>query len=409
MRLFRWLLLIFGLCRLYVYAQISGDTAETLYNEHRWFELRDDSAHIESSPFYKAAVETAFHQDESAERDLNRLIASRPNSDVILKAHELLLGIDFRNGRYHDALLQAQDLLAGKPDSKDIANILPSLQLLDSFGRQTVSRHGCLFRCNIRDQNVVLPVSINGRSGHYILDNGFSFSGMSESEARRLELTVHTISTQIDTMSGTQVKVRLAVVPQMLIGDTSLKNVAFYVLPDNQPPFTSLPERERGILGLQVVLALGHFKWQPQKKVFQMFPGDSKGSMYKANLAFDGTSIFTQLIFRKRHFLMSLDTGAEDTVLYPSFAKSFPDLEAHRLTEMHRLTGVGGSVSLRSFSVPALRFEIGDHPIVLSPATILLEQNNNTTGWFQGNLGMNVLNQAQAIDVDLGSMRLTLR
>jgi hypothetical protein len=45
-----------------------------------------DSAHAGSSPFHKAAVETSFHQDESAEHDLNQLIASRLNPDMVLEA-----------------------------------------------------------------------------------------------------------------------------------------------------------------------------------------------------------------------------------------------------------------------------------------------------------------------------------
>ena len=53
--------------------------------------------------------------------------------------------------------------------------------------------------------------------------------------------------------------------------------------------------------------------------------------------------------------------------------------------------------------------EVGHHQVTLAPATVLLQENNSTTGWFRGNLGMDLLNQARGVDVDFESMTLTLQ
>ena len=273
---------VLALCflRMEVRAQPPDADLKALYDSHRWFALRETVAKggTAAAPFYKAAVETAFHQDERAKIDLEQYIASHPALDMLVEARELLVGMEFRSAHYQDALLQARQILAVKPDAKDVANLVPTLNVLAPFVRQTVvSREASTVKFELRDQNLVLPVVIDGSTVNYILDNGFSLSGMSESEAKRLKLSVQTVSTEIDTMSGAPVKIRIAVVHDLVVGRVHLENVAFYVLPDDQPPFNQRAPGHRGILGLPVVLALGHFAWQPASGTFQIFSSASEG------------------------------------------------------------------------------------------------------------------------------------
>ena len=198
-------------------------------------------------------------------------------------------------------------------------------------------------------------------------------------------------------------------VHDLVIGRVYLWNVAFYVLPDDQPPFSQRAPRHRGILGLQVVLALGHFAWQPASRTFRIFTSVSESPAPEANLALDGSSIFTQLIFRGRTLEFSLDSGAQNTILYPSFVKLFPDIQERSTTERHRITGVGGSAFIKAFTLPSLEFRLAGVEVALKRATVLLEENNGTSAWFNGSLGMDLLNQARGVDVDFGSMTLSLK
>jgi hypothetical protein len=97
---------------------------------------------------------------------------------------------------------------------------------------------------------------VNGISGNHIFDNGFSLSGIGESEAQLLRLDVHDVATNIDSMSGIQVKTRIVVADSLVVAGVRLHNVAFYVLPDDKPPFNQLTAGRRGILGLPVILAI---------------------------------------------------------------------------------------------------------------------------------------------------------
>jgi hypothetical protein len=149
--------------------------------------------------------------------------------------------------------------------------------------------------------------------------------------------------------------------------------------------------------------------WQPAAGIFAILSGPSDRLSPDVNLAFDGSSVFTQLKFRGTALDLSLDSGAQNTILYPSFARQFPDLQNANAVQQHKVTGVGGSSSIRSLTLPSLEFLLGGREVTLKPATVLLEENNSTSGWFKGNLGMDLLNQARSVDVDFGSMTLSLR
>jgi predicted aspartyl protease len=390
-------------------AQPPNPYLKPLYDAHRWFQLRTAVARTSAPFFYQAAVEAAFNQLE-AENDLNALIKSKPDPATITEARELLIASYYRAGRYKEAFSQAKAILSKRPDAADIRNILPTLKVLSSFQDQTVvSSDPATIPVEIQDQNLVLPVTVNGVQSHYIFDNGFSLSALSESEAVRLGLKIHAVKTSIDTMTGAQVNVRIAVANDLGVAGVHLRNVAFYVLPPNQPPLNQLAPGRQGILGLPVIFALRHFQWSPADHTFTVLPPENKPRNLAPNLAFESTSIFAALGFHGKALNFSLDTGAQRTELYPAFARGFQDVKASGTPEARKLTGVGGSARIESVLVPALAFIVGGREVQLKPAHILLKDNNSNSNWFAGNLGMDLLNQAHTVEIDFDAMTLQLR
>ena len=393
-----------------VHAQDSTTELRSLYDSHRWFELRDEVTRTDTPKFYAGAAAAAFNQVPKAARDLRLVIAHDPSGDSGLEARELLLALFYRTGNYHGALAEAKALLRQKPSAADIVNILPTLQVLSVYGSQSAEkRHPGTVKIDVEDENLVLPVDVNGISGHYIFDNGFSLSGISESEAQRLRLDIHDVATNIDSMSGTQVKTRIAVANSLVVAGVHLHNVAFYVLPDDKPPFNQLSAGRRGILGLPVILALGHFEWSAKDQTFRVLPPSETVQESKANIAFDGTGTLCRPLFEGKPIEFSLDLGAQNTVLYPLFGDSFPTAKEAGLPENHQVTGVGGSATIDSVSIASLTLTVGGLPVVLKPAHLLLHDNNSTSNRFAGNLGMDLLNQARAVEIDFQSMTLSLR
>jgi predicted aspartyl protease len=390
-------------------AQAGDPQLKPFYDAHRWFELRVAVARVDQNPFYKAAVEAAFNEPQ-AEADLKAVLTSKPDPETANEARELLIASYYRAGRYKEAFSQAKEILSKKPDAEDIRNILPTLKVLLSFHEQTVaSADPTTIPVEFQDQNLVLPVTVNGVEAHYIFDNGFSLSAISESEATRLGLKIRDVKTSIDTMSGAQVSVRIAVANDLVVAGVHLRNVAFYVLPRNEPPLNQLAAGRQGILGLPVILALRRFQWSHAERAFTVLRTRNEPSNLAPNLAFESTSTFALISFKGKALEFSLDTGAERTGLYPAFARDFPEIKAAGSPEERKLTGVGGSAKIDSVVLPSLPFVVGGRDVLLKPAHILLRNNNSTSSWFAGNLGMDLLNQARTVEVDFDAMTMLLR
>jgi len=400
----------FGTLPACLHAQERDGQLKLLYDAHRWFQLRYMVGRTGTPLFYRAAVEAAFNQQPQAETDLNAVIASKPDPGTVHEARELLIGFYYRAGMYREAFAQAKAILKKKPDAADIRNILPTLKVLSSSQDQSVvSEEPAPLPMEIVDQNLVLPVTVNGIQARYIFDNGFSLSAVSESEAMRLGLKIHDVKTNIDTMSGAQVGIRIAVAKDLEVAGVHLRNVAFYVLPKNEPPLNQLAEGRQGILGLPVILALRRFQWNPGDRTFTVLPPKSEPSKFAPNLAFESTSIFADLGFHGKSLAFSLDTGAQGTELYPAFAREFPEIKASGSPEGRKVIGVGGSAKMESVVLPSLAFIVGGREVSLKPAHILLRDNNSNSNWFAGNLGMDLLNQARSVEVDFDSMTILLR
>src|SRR5437879_4377134 len=63
---------------------------KALYEQHRWFDLRDAIKHQPAPALYKGAVDAAFNDGKTAEAYLDEAIKAQPNSDDAKGAHELL-------------------------------------------------------------------------------------------------------------------------------------------------------------------------------------------------------------------------------------------------------------------------------------------------------------------------------
>src|SRR5690348_4058602 len=83
-----------------------GDDAslKSLYDGHRWFELRDSIEKAGASAFYQGAVACAFNDLRRCDRQLRAVFNSAPRSDEAVEAHRILASAYFTHGKYKKAL-----------------------------------------------------------------------------------------------------------------------------------------------------------------------------------------------------------------------------------------------------------------------------------------------------------------
>jgi predicted aspartyl protease len=274
----------------------------------------------------------------------------------------------FIHGKYKKALAQVDALLALRPTDSDALSDRPVLAILArSPDLKLVGRHTTV---ELRDG--ALPFSINGVQAAYWFDTGAELSVMTEAEAKRFGLRTRSAQVKVGDVNGTQVNARIAIAGELSIGSVRLKNVAFLVLLDNQPPFNQQSPGSRGLIGLPVLLALNRFAFGADRK-FEVRPESSSRSAPHADLCFDGKHLVVQVRYDHRRLAFTLDTGASHTDLYPPFAAAFPELVRSAVkTNSYKTEGVGGAKYMQAATLESLKFSIGGFPVALKSADILL-------------------------------------
>lgn len=378
---------------------------KSLYDSHQWFQLRNSVRNGAAPLFYQGAVACAFNDRRNCERKLAQVIESRPHSESATEAHRLLAAAYFRLGKYHEALMHVDAVLAVHPDDSDVKDDRPLLAALHDSADQTVVRRTST-TVELQD---ALPIKVNGVPGTYWFDTGADVSALSESDAKRFHLHVLNALIKEGDVTGTKVDSRVAVADELSIGGFRIAHVAFLVFSDSQPPFNQLPSGSRGVIGLPVLLALQRFVWRADKK-FEIDRKSSSGNLTQPNLCFNGHGALALVQFENHNLTFTLDTGATHTNLYPPFAELFPELvQTGAKTQSYKMEGVGGAKNMNAAALESLRMSIGDFPVTLKPANVLLTHTTQGSHFFQGNLGIDLLQEARKTIFDFKTMTLSLQ
>jgi predicted aspartyl protease len=386
-------------------AQKDDTNLKSLYDSHRWFELRDSIRKGGAPAFYQGAVACAFNDARRCEKKLGDVFHSAPRSDEAVEAHRILASAYFTHGEYKRALAQVDAILALRPTDTDALSDQPALSALaDTPDQQVAGRH-----TSVQLEDGGLPFSINGVHATYWFDTGAEMSVLTESEAKRFGLRALPTSVQVGDLNGTQVNTRIAVADELSIGSIRMRHVAFLVLPDNQPPFNDQSPGSRGLIGIPVLLVLKTFVWGADK-TFTVGPESSHKRMPHAGLCFDGKHPVVEVAYENRPLAFTLDTGATNTDLYPPFASAFPELiRSATKTDSYKMEGVGGAKYMEAATLESLKFSIGGFSATLKSVGVLLRSTTDTSRFFAGNLGIDVLQQAQQITFDFQAMTVTLQ
>jgi hypothetical protein len=312
-----------------------------LYETQDWFKLRDALSALGPSPplselelsFFRASVEDAFNQPE-AESALQKIIANRSAPHARSYAQLELYALFVRLGRYRDALATLKSLLSETPAGglhDGLSMRLVRDEFLARFDNQSMvptngrrptpvdfkfDKHGV----------VLLPVNVNGVPSKFLLDTGYTFCGISASEAKRLGLEISDRPSSMNVPGG-QATTHTAIARKLSVGGVTLHSVAFDIIPDLLPPYDD-PE-VGGLLGVPAILALKRFKLDFKKSSFAVTPLTDRPQIAKnSNLALAGDEVLTNVGFRGGSLAFFVDLGSNQSNLNYSFGEMFPDLLA---------------------------------------------------------------------------------
>jgi hypothetical protein len=385
----------------------SDASLKSFFDGHRWFELRDAIRGEHASPFYLGAVASAFNDVKDAEKYLNRAAAHASSVDEANDAHGLLSYLYARLGRPRDVVRQFDAMLKLKPGQADVLSFRSLFEPFSRYPNQSIgrNRHASI-SCRADASALVLPVSANGKTVHWMLDTGANLGVIGESEAKMLGMEIQDSDAQTADSAGGKTAVRAAVIRSLKFGEVELTNVAMLVISDSQPPMNELPLGERGILGLPVAFAFQAFRWSTDG-TFEIGSARHPAGVAR-NLCFDGLNPIARVQAEGKQLDFSLDTGnGNGTQLWERFSNDFATMiKEHGVKGNMRVTEAGGSGSFDVTALPELRLRIGGFETTLRPANVFSKPVGNE--YQHGLLGLDLLTQAHSVSVDFRSMSLAL-
>ena len=386
---------------------------ESLYESREWFKLRDAVRARNAPAFYRGAVACGFGNLQEARQQFKSVIKSAPKSEKAYQSCNMLAYLYFRTGRYRHALKEIDQMLRIRPDNaSDQAGRKLFTALSQSAEQSVTRRRASKLPYEVKIGNPFISLSVNGNAVKYMLDTGANISVMSESEAKRVGLTLHQVpagASKIQGSSGAQSQssYRIAVAEQVVVGKFRLSDVAFLVLPDDQEPWIDLRPGERGALGISILHAFRTMRFS-NDGIFEIgFP--SKHQVQQSNLCFQDAYPIVEAALSTRRLRLALDTGAAETHLTVRFAKEFEGLLDQAGKKSTRdVLGVDGSRRIEAVTLQELRFQLGGFNTLLRPAQVPLSTTNPDIDDFHGLLGWDLLSQARSITLDFESMTLAL-
>jgi predicted aspartyl protease len=376
-----------------------------LCETHDWFSLDHSAQRGKASLLCLGAADASFERRQSALARLHQVIRTDSHGEAAYTAHQILFSLFFRAGQYREALEELDAMLALRPAAEDVIEERPLLLALSRYPDQSVKRkRSVLPRSTVQDGNVHFPVIANSKAGLWFMDTGANISVMSDAEARALGLAIQPVTTQVADISGAKTALQIAEVHELIIGKVHLSHVGFIVLPQSRPPFNDIPTDQQTILGIQVLRSLQTIQIE---KSGQIEIGARSHRASGSRLAFDQSIPVIQMSFAGKACIYTFDSGAVHTTLNPPFAEAFPQIVAKGQMKKHTLTGQGGSKQRNSIEIEQLRFVLAGRNVILSPASVLLQQTTATSAWAAGNLGWDLMQQTAPLTIDFRKMQFS--
>ncbi len=305
--------------------------------------------------------------------------------------------------RYSDQL--NQDELSGDRSDASI------LKLLRNEPKQTIDIGGIVDLPARRDPHGVYRVALTAHdvTRDWIIDTGADHSVISESFAKELGLKLSNQTATTPGFNGLANTIHVATLDRLRIGNAVLSNMVVLVLPDANLSVSTkngtyiIP----ALLGYPALQAFGrvrltadhHFRAGPT-----LAESGESSSMYMdhANVLLLGT------VHNQQH-LFQLDTGANETVLYSTYYRDFPeDFVGPLRAGTFQGSAVGGTVAAPVDYLDKAELTIAGQVAAIPHVPVQLNASKDPSSRYEGNLGCDLFGSFHSVTFDFANSRLYL-
>ncbi len=399
-----------------------------LYKDHRYFELRDAVKSMRGTSsrefeFYKGAVDNIFNRIDSAIAHLWNYLDSAQAAvaaaglpagrDLALEKEAWILLADsyWRSGRFRKSAEAQRVILerfgttldAGEKTNRESQAILWSA-LADSPPQSVDIPKDS----SISMENGQFPIRIKDRTYYFAYDTGASLSVLYLSAATELGLALLGQGAKIQSATGRWIESKLAVVPELQLGEAVIRNAAFLVLPDDFFPVRRVREgvERRGLIGVPILTALKEIS--ETRDGILIIPA-SPDTRPLENMCFFGSKPITEIGHRGARLLFCVDTGSSRTFLYPPFFRRYQEeIESRTNPVPVKMGGVGGERTVTMRILDGFTFQAGGRDLALRKVDLHIEVTNSNSEIFDGVIGRDVLKQCSRMTFNFESMSFVL-
>lgn len=239
-----------------------------------------------------------------------------------------------------------------------------------------------------------IPARINQQTKIMMLDTGAARNVITQKEAKALNARIISEPVLISGYGG-RVKGQLAMIDEVVLGDITITNVPFVVIPDND----YITEYADGILGLSLISRLKeiHISAPEGKVVFPVQPAHypiqnnlfiKKGSMFiLSNIATDSLTFF-------------FDSGFNNFFLNQSYylkERSYIDRVGSKIELETR--GVGGTERSYAYEIPFYDLTVGTGEVSLIHVSVLPMSEGLAIANNYGSIGLSAINRFKWIQI----------
>lgn len=340
---------------------------------------------------------------------------SRPDRAAV--ALQALADDYIKDFQYADAARVYEDLLAHFADqltaeklqrTKDDAKVA---QILRNAPAQTITWNGTTAlkteRNPINSLNVELTV--NGVRGPWLLDTGANLSVVTKSFAERLGLTLLEGASQTQAgLTGIENQLRIALLPTLEMGGTTLHNVVVMVLEDANLNIALGKQSYQinGIIGYPVFQALGRVTFLHNGELEA--GGESQTAGKGARMFMKELTPIIQCEVEGKELPFGLDTGASDTDLFVRYLERFHSESRTWKKGKETSAGAGGTVKQKIYIQPEVKIGIGDKVVTLKKIAIYRTGTGTDREYLYGNLGQDVVANFESFTLDFSAMTFSL-
>ncbi|HLK64965.1 MAG TPA: aspartyl protease family protein [Bryobacteraceae bacterium] len=355
------------------------------------FEARDRAGHGKASAATRAAIAAAFDDRQQAEKDLLAVLRANPESDDTALAHAELAEVLARSGQFEAALEHA------------VRSGMPAAGLWEALGKypsQSVAvRRYSQIPFAHREQGLAITVTLQGKALEFVIDTGAGISSIAESHTAGAGVTIHDDRFVIEDITGKSVECRLGIAENLTAGAFQLRNVPFCVVAGSEAP---------DILGLPVLQAFETIRWS-NAGIFEIGIPAGVKNIARSNMCFENGGLVVAADLGQRHLAFNLDTGNDQTFLYPDFAEDFAGIAAGtNRKETYEMRGIGHAIELEGAALPELKLRFGGSATVLHNVLLLAAPLPSQCPGCYGNVGRDLLSQVHRVTLDFHAMKLTL-